>query len=226
MFIHPAFECVLLFFILLLARLFYLIYEVVSGRTAFASKKRTKNCRTLICIGSGGHTREMLTLISALNIKRYYPRFYLMANNDSQSCQKIVRLEKSMQTVLESRYSPAGEYHVLEIPRSRGVGQSYYSSVFTTVASILKTIPTTYKIQPDLVLCNGPGTCIPVCIAAFLLKYFFICQTRIIFIESFCRTYNFSLTGNILRYLADNFIIQWPNLEKKFSRATYLGQLM
>ena len=41
--------------------------------------KRTTPCSTVIVLGSGGHTTEMLHLLSALPLARYTPRTYVIA---------------------------------------------------------------------------------------------------------------------------------------------------
>lgn len=222
-FIHPLgqlkFELALLAIVLVIARITYLIHKVTTGFSQFAPK-RNKPCKTVICIGSGGHTTEMLRLIQKVNFKNYTPRYYILASSDTTSWNKVIGFEETKQSTINK------DFFIVSIPRSRSVGQSYITSVFTTLFSFLYVIPTILKLRPDLVLCNGPGTCIPVCVLTFLLKCCFICETKIVFIESFCRTQSFSLTGRILTYLADNFIVQWPSLKTKLKRAEYIGQLM
>ncbi|KAG6784863.1 hypothetical protein POTOM_010573 [Populus tomentosa] len=53
--------------------------------------------------------------------------------------------------------------------RSREVGQSYLTSVGTTLA-MSHALWLMIRIRPQVVLCNGPGTCVPLCIIAFLFK--------------------------------------------------------
>lgn len=36
-------------------------------------------------------------------------------------------------------------------------------------------------------------------------------HTRIIYVESFARVKSLSLSGKILRYFVDTFVVQWPN---------------
>lgn len=160
----------------------------------------------------------MLQLLKNIDFEKYSPRYYILASSDTTSRNKIKELE-------ESKQNP-NDYHLISIPRSREVHQSYITSIFTTIISIIYSIPYVLKIRPDLILCNGPGTCIPVCIIGFLLKLAFVTDTRIVFIESFCRTKTFSLTGKILIYLADNFLVQWLTLKRRLKRAEYIGQLM
>lgn len=214
-------EVTILFILILIARTLYLIHKITTGFSKFALSKRTAPCSTIVCVGSGGHTTEMLMLVKTLDFTKYSPRYYIMANTDHMSSCKIHAVEKLKESVSEST-----KYRIIEIPRSRSVKQSYFTSIFTTLYSVMYSIPIVCRIRPDLILCNGPGTCIPICIIAFILKVLFICDTRIVFVESFCRTRTFSLTGKILRYIADNVIVQWPYLQNKMNQADYIGQLM
>ena len=45
-------------------------------------------CQTMIVLGSGGHTAEMMTLVSTLNPKIYEPRIYVCAKSDLLSQEK------------------------------------------------------------------------------------------------------------------------------------------
>ncbi|XP_023787553.1 UDP-N-acetylglucosamine transferase subunit ALG14 homolog [Cyanistes caeruleus] len=126
--------------------------------------------------------------------------------------------------------TPAGGQRVLfsldRIPRSREVRQSWISSVVTTLYSVLYSLPLTYKRKPDLILCNGPGTCVPVCLSAFLLGLLRIKRTIIVYVESICRVETLSLSGKILYYFSDYFIVQWPDLKKKYPKSVYLGRIV
>ncbi|XP_017781232.1 PREDICTED: UDP-N-acetylglucosamine transferase subunit ALG14 homolog [Nicrophorus vespilloides] len=214
-----ALESGILAILLVLVRIFFLVHKVTTGHTKVWHKKRVNAAKTLVCIGSGGHTTEMLCLMASLDFLKYSPRHYVMARTDETSYLKVVAFENE-------KTKDAKDYFIRTIPRSRAVNQSYFSSIFTTIYSILYCIPMMLRLRPDLILCNGPGTCIPICFIAFLLKAAFICDTKIVFVESFCRTQTFSLSGNILIYIADNILVQWPPLKRKLKRADYIGQLL
>ncbi|XP_051868978.1 UDP-N-acetylglucosamine transferase subunit ALG14 homolog isoform X2 [Pristis pectinata] len=76
------------------------------------------------------------------------------------------------------------------------------------------------------VLCNGPGTCVPPCISALLLRILGMKKVLIIYIESICRVETLSLSGKILYSLSDYFFVQWPTLKKKYPKAVFLGRLV
>ncbi len=70
------------------------------------------------------------------------------------------------------------------------------------------------------------GTCVPVCLAAFLLRYLGLHTTKVVFVESVCRTEGLSITGRVLYLLADRFLVQWPALQTRFPLSEYIGLLM
>jgi len=109
---------------------------------------------------------------------------------------------------------------VYSIPRSREVGQSYFSSVFTTFyAQIHAMILLLFWIRPHLILTNGPGTCLPICLAGLLLRILGICPTQIVFCESYCRVETLSLTGILLYPIVDVFIVHWKELLQEYPLA-------
>lgn len=76
------------------------------------------------------------------------------------------------------------------------------------------------------VLCNGPGTCVPLCVAALLLGILGIKKVVIVYVESVCRVHTLSLTGKILYSLSDYFFVQWPSLRDKYPKSIFLGRIV
>uniref|UniRef100_A0A8C6VB73 UDP-N-acetylglucosamine transferase subunit ALG14 n=1 Tax=Naja naja TaxID=35670 RepID=A0A8C6VB73_NAJNA len=79
--------------------------------------------------------------------------------------------------------------------------------------------------QPQ-VLCNGPGTCVPICLSALLLKILGLNKITIVYVESICRVENLSLSGKILYHFSDYFIVQWPALKEKYPKSLYFGRIV
>ena len=175
--------------------------------------------RTLVVLGSGGHTAEMLRLTEGMDHKRYRPWFYVLAETDKTSLSKVATTESA------ARIRTADDKNVFRIPRSREVGQSWFSSVISTLYASIWAFFVTARLQPNLVLANGPGTCLPICVAAFALRVLGLGDARIVFCESFCRVKSLSLTGKLLYPIADRFIVHWPELTEKYRRAEYIGVL-
>lgn len=198
-------------------RVFYLL--ALKNETKPRGKSRNMSSKTMIVLGSGGHTTEMMNLVSALDKHRYHPRHYVIADSDQLSVEKVKQFE-------EPTTSKSDNFYWTPIFRSRNVHQSYVSSVFTTALAFLKCLPMVYRSRPAVILCNGPGTCVPVCLSAFLLRVFFInTDCKIVFVESFCRTESLSLTGKILKYFTNLFVVQWPALADYSDKFKFIGNL-
>uniref|UniRef100_A0A452HQX1 UDP-N-acetylglucosamine transferase subunit ALG14 n=1 Tax=Gopherus agassizii TaxID=38772 RepID=A0A452HQX1_9SAUR len=184
------------------------------------SSPRTAPLSLLVVAGSGGHTTEILRLLSSLS-QSYSPRHYIFADSDKMSEDKIRTFEqKRAETFSNSQFT------LNRIPRCREVCQSWSSSVLTTLYSILYSFPLTFRLKPDLILCNGPGTCVPICISALLLEILALKKVIIVYVESICRVETLSLSGKILYYFSDYFIVQWPALKEKYPKSIYLGRIV
>jgi beta-1,4-N-acetylglucosaminyltransferase len=162
----------------------------------------------------------MMTLLSGIDLTRYKHREYIVADTDLMSIQKVHQFESGK----------GKDYSITTIKRSRHVGQSYFTSIFTTILATLYSIPLLFKIRPSILLVNGPGTCLPICLLIFVLSrcLFILPKCKIIFVESICRVKTLSLTGQILYRLriANSFIVQWPELQTKYPNAIYMGRLV
>ncbi|KAH9749335.1 glycosyltransferase [Citrus sinensis] len=174
---------------------------------------------------SCGHTAEMMNLLSVLQMDRFTPRFYIAAATDNMSLQKARVFEDSL---LHKKVIKGSSAQFMQIYRSREVGQSYVTSVWTTLLATTHALWLMVKIRPQVVLCNGPGTCIPLCVIAFLFKVIGIRWSSIFYVESIARVKRLSLSGLLLYKLciADQFFVQWPQLQRKYPRAHYVGCLM
>ena len=165
---------------------------------------------TLVVLGSGGHTAEMLRLITDFDFGRYTPLTLVTAATDTTSRAKAER-ELPREALATARWA--------EIPRAREVGQSFGSSVPSTLKALFACVHLIWTASPDLVLVNGPGTCVPVAVLARMMG------ARVIFVESWCRVSTLSLTGCIMYWVAHRFVVHWPELVDRYPRAEYLGRI-
>jgi len=170
-------------------------------------------------------------LVEQLDRAVYTPRCYVTAETDKLSATKAVSKEiawlRPAAPATRGDPAPPADVSVTAIPRSREVGQSYITSVWTTVYSLLFAAAMVLQQRPRLVgaaagcrrqaadarragahclvfdgatlcdsrcstqgqdpaskaaaptvrprrtlqvLVNGPGTCVPVCAAAYLYR--------------------------------------------------------
>ncbi|KAG8960146.1 UDP-N-acetylglucosamine transferase subunit [Tulasnella sp. 419] len=168
-------------------------------------RSQSETCSLAVFLGSGGHTSEALALVSSLDFSRYTPRKYIISEGDTLSAQKAIELEKQQTS---DPYNP--NYTILTLPRARRVHQSLLSTPPTFIKSLLAAIwhiciePNSRgKPFADALLLNGPGTCVSVCAAAYISRFFGLPSPRIMFVESFARVKSLSLSAKILRPLAD-----------------------
>jgi beta-1,4-N-acetylglucosaminyltransferase len=166
--------------------------------------------------------------VSALDFSRYTPRTYLVSEGDSLSAQKAIALEGLKAQAASAKSSAKGGYQILTIPRARRVHQNILTVPFTTLRSLLAAV---YRVTfaPrlsgesafDVLLLNGPGTCVVLCLAAYVnrVSLWFLTQhpsvltigpqllgfasPRLVYIESFARVRELSLTGKLLRPIVD-----------------------
>ncbi|RLN07829.1 hypothetical protein C2845_PM11G29520 [Panicum miliaceum] len=162
----------------------------------------------------------MMNIVTTLQKDRFTPRYYVAALTDNMSLQKAQVYEESLIEVESGGNKTVENAHFVQIYRSREVGQSYITSIATTLLATLHAM--------WLIFCNGPGTCFPLCVSAFLLKALGLGWSSIFYIESIARVKKLSLSGLLLYKLriADQFFVQWPQLQQKYPRACYAGRLM
>jgi len=172
-----------------------------------------KKVKTMVVVGSGGHTAEMFQALEAVSTDVFTPRCYVLAATDKRSEDKVIAFE----TKVGNGTPDTSSFTVKRIPRSRHVGQSYFTSIWTTIVSFFFCLGLLRNEKPDLLLVNGPGTCVPVVLSAIFYRFFRICRTRIVYIESVARVHGLSLSCRILHRLVDWLIIQWPELFDRVS---------
>lgn len=172
--------------------------------------------RLLAVLGSGGHTKEMLSVLRALPAALASPRAYICADTDATSLPSALA-----QGALGRRAA------VHRIARAREVGQSAAWAVWGTLRGFAHALRVVHAEQPRLLLVNGPGTCIPVCAAAVLLRALGLAPRTllIVFVESVCRVEALSVSGHAAYWLglADVVAVQWRQLQARYRGTRYVG---
>ncbi len=75
------------------------------------------------------------------------------------------------------------------------------------------------KERPSIVVSTGADTAIPTCLIAKLFG------KKVVFIESFCRIKEPSLSGKIMYKIADLFLVQWEQNKEFFPNAVFSGSV-
>jgi len=87
------------------------------------------------------------------------------------------------------------------------------------LVNILQSLSVFINQKPDVVISTGAGVAVPIC---YFAKMF---RKKVIFIESFSRVDNPSLSGSLVHPIADLFIVQWKPLLKFYNKAVYGGSI-
>lgn len=74
-----------------------------------------------------------------------------------------------------------------------------------------------FRERPDVVVTTGALIAFPFCLYAKMIG------AKVIYIETFARVNDRSLTGRLVYPLADLFLVQWESLLKFYPKAKYVG---
>jgi len=74
--------------------------------------------------------------------------------------------------------------------------------------------------KPDVILSTGAALAVPFFIVGRLQGQ------RCVYVESFTRVNNLSVSGRLVYPLAHAFFVQWPGLRKRFRKATHVGSVV
>ena len=214
-----------------------------------AEQSKTQVTKTMVVLGSGGHTTEMIHLIEQLDPKLYSPVVYVVADSDGTSISRLKQYIAQVQNcnnkdsgaitdrwkgrhpvenespsqqersnALNKTYSNSQSMAAVHrLPRPREVHQSYTSSILPTLRAIYHTYYLLQQEQPDLILANGPGMCVPLIYLIFLFRFLGVSSCKTIFVESLCRVQTLSLSGKLVYPIVDQFVVHWPSLKKKYN---------
>lgn len=196
----------------------------------------------LIVLGSGGHTAEMIAMLERavnekdesrrLDWRDYTYHTWVAGSGDAFSAQRARDFEDTSGKVED------GGYDIVTVPRAREIHQPIFTAPMSClrcmVACAHVLLPGNNQCDfPDLILCNGPATATILVFTSVVLRFFNIrtCnergKMRTIYVESWARVKNLSLSGKLLERIVDRFLVQWPQLtEGSGGRREYLGVLV
>jgi beta-1,4-N-acetylglucosaminyltransferase len=235
---------ILLAVVLLAARVYAILPSRQSLKTRKSTRPSTSTCSLGVFLGSGGHTAEMKTLVSSLDFARYTPRTYVACHGDEMSLRAIAGLEAEKGGDVTSPVSCVPphpyqlnlqSYDILLLPRARRVGQPLFSTALSTLKTILITLLhlfirplLRYPTKPwaDVLIVNGPGTCVVLVLVSWIRRVLGLRHTKIIYVESFARVKSLSLSGKLVRPFVDTFVVQWPEAGSRGKNVEYRGCLV
>lgn len=87
------------------------------------------------------------------------------------------------------------------------------------IVNTCRSIKIFMKEKPDVIVCTGVLSMIPLCLISKLAG------KKLIFIESFAKVTSGTKTGKLLYHFADRFYVQWKQMLEIYPNAIYLGSI-
>ena len=100
------------------------------------------------------------------------------------------------------------------------VGECNRENIGLVLLVLVRCIKIIFREKPDIVISTGAAAG---CMICFLAK---IMGAKIIWIDSITNVERISLSGRMVRYIADLFLVQWPELLSKYRKVEYAGTLI
>lgn len=100
------------------------------------------------------------------------------------------------------------------------VGECNRQHLIRVVKALMRCIRIVLRERPDVVISTGAAVG---CMMCFLGK---LLGAKVIWIDSITNVEQISLSGMMVRYISDLFLVQWPELAKQYSNVQYAGAVI
>jgi UDP-N-acetylglucosamine:LPS N-acetylglucosamine transferase len=174
--------------------------------------KYSEKKKILLLFGSGGHSEQMFRILKQFKNKYEYECVFV--KNDNLSEKKLTILSKELNLIILNKYY---------ITRMRDAQENKLKNIlylfYKPIISFFDALRIICKSKSKFILSFGPGIAIPIC---YFGKLF---NKKIIFIETWSRVWNASITMKLIYPIANICFVQWPELRKKYPKAKYVGRL-
>lgn len=91
------------------------------------------------------------------------------------------------------------------------------SYIFKFSFNVLKSFYLFFKYRPNVIVTTGAHTAVPMCYIGRLFG------KKIIFIESYAKRTNPTLSGRLVYPIATTFVVQWETMLEFYPKAKYWG---
>lgn len=100
------------------------------------------------------------------------------------------------------------------------VGECNRNHPIRVVKVLFRCIRIVLRERPDVLISTGAA---PGCMVCFLGK---IISAKVIWIDSITNVERISLSGRMVRYISDLFLVQWPELAQQYKNVEYVGAVI
>jgi UDP-N-acetylglucosamine:LPS N-acetylglucosamine transferase len=110
--------------------------------------------------------------------------------------------------------------NLAKIGRAYVVGECNREHLLRVLTVLLRCIRIIFRERPDVVISTGAA---PACICCFLAK---LVGAKIVWVDSITNVGRISLSGRMIKPVADLFLVQWPELAEKYRGVEYVGAII
>jgi UDP-N-acetylglucosamine:LPS N-acetylglucosamine transferase len=157
----------------------------------------SQELKLMVGASAGGHANELLLLLDAAH--GIWP---------SEPTAYVTTLEITARGFV-SRGAPV---HV--------IGESDRRKPFRSVAVLFRSLWLAARIRPDAVVTTGSMPLAVFCIWAKLFG------AKIVWIDSVAQIETMSMSGQLMRRVADLCLVQWPDLVARYPGVEYAGEVL
>ena len=100
------------------------------------------------------------------------------------------------------------------------VGDCNREHPLRAIAVLIRCMKVIFREKPDVVISTGAA---PGCMCCLLAKLF---GAKVTWLDSIANTEKLSMSGHIIRPFADLILTQWPDVAKKYSNVSYVGNVI
>lgn len=100
------------------------------------------------------------------------------------------------------------------------VGECNREHLLKVVAVFVRCVNIILRERPNVVISTGAAVG---CVMCFLGK---LLGANVVWIDSITNVEQISLSGRMVKYVADLFLVQWPELAEQYSNAEYVGAVV
>jgi UDP-N-acetylglucosamine:LPS N-acetylglucosamine transferase len=114
--------------------------------------------------------------------------------------------------VVRNKLNKLGEVYV--------VGECNRQHPMRVIAVLLRCLRIVLRERPDVVISTGAAAG---CMLCFLSK---MIGAKVVWIDSITNVERISLSGRMVRYIADLFLVQWSELAGRYKKVEFVGTVV
>jgi exopolysaccharide biosynthesis glucuronosyltransferase PssD len=114
--------------------------------------------------------------------------------------------------VVRDRLSVFGRVYV--------VGECNREHPLRVIRVLVWCIKAVFRERPDVIISTGAAAGCMVCFLGKLLG------AKVVWLDSITNVEKISLSGRMVRYIADLFLVQWPELVEQYNNVEYAGNVI